>query len=94
MITTASSMPFAYKPGENDIRTTDLEGEMSLVDAAKAANVRHFVYTSFSGNIDFDFPLRNAKRAVEKLSAKERHGLHHPAPRLFHGSLAQSSSRL
>ena len=59
-------MPFAYKPGENDIRTTDLEGEMSLVDAAKAANVRHFVYTSFSGNIDLDFPLRNAKRAVEQ----------------------------
>jgi uncharacterized protein YbjT (DUF2867 family) len=66
VITTASSMPFAYVPGENDIRTTDLEGEMSLVDAARAAKVQHFVYTSFSGNIDLDFPLRNAKRAVEK----------------------------
>ncbi|MFN8487278.1 MAG: SDR family oxidoreductase [Caldilineaceae bacterium] len=66
VITTASSMPFAYKPGENDIRTTDLEGEMSLIDAAKAAKVRHFIYTSFSGNMDLDFPLRNAKRAVER----------------------------
>lgn len=66
VMTTASSMPFTYKPGENDIRTTDLEGEMSLIDAAKAAKVRHFVYTSFSGHLDLDFPLRNAKRAVER----------------------------
>lgn len=66
VISTASSMPFSYAPGENDIRTTDLVGEMSLVDAARAAKVRHFVYTSFSGNLDLDFPLRNAKRAVEK----------------------------
>ncbi len=66
VITTASSMPFGYVPGVNDIRTTDLDGEMSLIDAAKAANVRLFIYTSFSGNLDLDFPLRNAKRAVEK----------------------------
>ncbi|MFO7632481.1 MAG: SDR family oxidoreductase [Caldilinea sp.] len=66
VITTASSMPFSYAPGENDIRTTDLEGEISLIDAAVAAHVRHFVYTSFSGNLDLDFPLRNAKRAVEQ----------------------------
>lgn len=66
VITTASSMPFSYRPGENDIRTTDLEGEISLIDAAKAAGVRHLIYTSFSGNLDLDFPLRNAKRAVER----------------------------
>lgn len=66
VITTASSMPFAYVPRENDIRTTDLNGEISLIDAAVAANVRQFVYTSFSGNLDLDFPLRNAKRAVEQ----------------------------
>ena len=66
VITTVSSMPFAYKPGENDIRSTDLEGERSLIDAAKAAKVRQFIYTSFSGNLDLDFPIRNAKRAVEQ----------------------------
>ncbi len=66
VITTASSMPFAYQPGENDIRTTDLNGELSLIDEAKAAGVRHFIYTSFSHNMDLDFPLRNAKRAVER----------------------------
>ena len=65
VIETVSSMPFAYQPGVNDIATTDLEGSLRLVDAAKAEGVEHFVYTSFSGNIDLDFPLRNAKRTVE-----------------------------
>ena len=59
-------MPFAYKPGENDIQTTDLQGLTNLIDAAKSARVGHFIYTSFSRNIDLDFPLRNAKRAVER----------------------------
>lgn len=65
VIDTVSSMPFAYQPGDNDIATTDRDGAMRLVDAAKAAGVRHFVYVSFSGNIDLEFPLRDAKRAVE-----------------------------
>ncbi len=65
VIATASSMPFAYQPGVNDIATTDLEGALHLIDAAKTAGVERFVYTSFSGNIDLDFPLRNAKRTVE-----------------------------
>ena len=64
VISTLSSMPFTYQPGVNDIRTTDLEGELSLIDAARAAKVRDFIYTSFT--MDLDFPLRNAKRAVEK----------------------------
>ena len=65
VIDTVSSMPFAYQPGVNDIATTDLEGALHLIDAARAAGVERFVYTSFSGNIDLDFPLRNAKRTVE-----------------------------
>jgi NADH dehydrogenase len=65
VISTISSMPFAYEAGVNDITTTDMEGSLHLVDAARAAGVQHFVYTSFSGNIDLDFPLRNAKRTVE-----------------------------
>jgi uncharacterized protein YbjT (DUF2867 family) len=28
--------------------------------------VNHFIYTSFSKNLDLDFPLRNAKRKVER----------------------------
>ena len=66
VISTVSSMPFAYEPGKNDIQSVDLAGVTSLIDAAQAAGVERFVYTSFSGHIDLDFPLRNAKRAVEQ----------------------------
>jgi uncharacterized protein YbjT (DUF2867 family) len=65
VICTVSSMPFSYEPGVNDIQTTDLEGVTNLIDAARAAGVGHFVYTSFSANLDLDFPLGRAKRAVE-----------------------------
>ncbi|MEZ4619913.1 MAG: SDR family oxidoreductase [Caldilineaceae bacterium] len=66
VIATASSMPFAYKPGENDIATTDRQGMLDLVDAAKAAGVRHFIYTSISANMNLPFPTGNAKREVEQ----------------------------
>lgn len=64
VISTASSMPFSYEPGVNDIHTVDTEGQMNLIEAAKAANVEHMVYISFT--MDNEFPLRNAKRAVEE----------------------------
>ena len=67
VITTVSSMPFSYVPGENDIRTTDTDGAAGLIAAAQAAGVSHFVYTSFSRNIDDPFPLRDAKRATETI---------------------------
>jgi len=63
VISTVSSMPFSYQAGQNDIQTVDIQGQKSLIDAARAAGVSHFVYTSFSMNLDF--PLCNAKRAVE-----------------------------
>ncbi|MGE5261770.1 MAG: SDR family oxidoreductase [Acidobacteriota bacterium] len=66
VISTVSSMPFSYQPCKNDIQTVDLDGEVNLIAAAKAAGVQHFIYTSFSGNLDLDFPLRNAKRTVEQ----------------------------
>jgi uncharacterized protein YbjT (DUF2867 family) len=66
VITTASSMPFSYVPGENDIEKVDREGMKNLIDAAVEAGVQHFIYTSISGNIELDVPLKNARRAVEK----------------------------
>jgi uncharacterized protein YbjT (DUF2867 family) len=66
VITTVSSMPFSYVPGVNDIRTTDTDGVKRLVDSARDAGVPHFVYTSFSSNLDVDTPLRTAKRSVEE----------------------------
>ena len=65
VITTVSAMPFSYEPRVNDISTTDLAGMRTLIRAAHTAGVGHFVYTSFSGNLDLECPLRNAKRAIE-----------------------------
>lgn len=65
VITTISSMPFSYVAGENDIQNVDLNGMLNLIEKAKSAGVTHFIYTSFSGQLDLEFPLRNAKRAVE-----------------------------
>jgi uncharacterized protein YbjT (DUF2867 family) len=64
----ASASIAAALPGDTSRSrsATDLSGMLHLVDAARAAGVvEHFVYTSFSKNIDLDFPLRNAKRTVE-----------------------------
>lgn len=66
VITTVSAMPFSYQPGVNDIQTIDLDGTTDLIEAAKSNGVSQFLYTSISGNIDLDFPLRNAKREVER----------------------------
>ncbi len=73
VITTVSSMPFSYQPGTNDIGTVDVAGVKSLIDAAKAAGVPRMIYTSFSGQMDIPFPLRDAKREVERYV--ERSGL-------------------
>jgi NADH dehydrogenase len=66
VIATVSSMPFGYVPGVNDIDSTDRRGMLDLVDAARAEGVERFVYTSFSANLDRPFPLRDAKREVER----------------------------
>ncbi len=66
VITTASSMPFSYVPGENDIEKVDREGMKHLIDAAVKAGVKQFIYTSISGSIVLDVPLKNARRDVEK----------------------------
>lgn len=66
VVATVSSMPFSYDPEKNDIQNVDCYGMLNLIDMAKAAGVQRFVYTSFSANIDREFPLRNAKRKVEQ----------------------------
>ena len=66
VITTISAMPFSYVPGVNDIRSVDLEGMKNLIDSSVDAGVEHFIYTSFSRNLNVPCPLVNAKREVEK----------------------------
>jgi uncharacterized protein YbjT (DUF2867 family) len=72
VIISVSSIPFSYKAGENDVHSVDETGMISLIDASETAGVKHFIHTSFSKNIDLDFPLRNAKRFVEQHLRKSR----------------------
>jgi len=63
VISTASS---TLSRAEGDsIQTVDLEGQLNLIDAAKAAGVSRFVLISFP-RADNEFPLQTAKRAVEE----------------------------
>jgi uncharacterized protein YbjT (DUF2867 family) len=63
VISTASA---TLSAGAGDsIATVDRDGQLNLVSAAREAGVRHFIFVSFSGNLDDPFPLRDAKRAVE-----------------------------
>jgi uncharacterized protein YbjT (DUF2867 family) len=52
------------QPGDS-IEATDQQGQLNLVDAARAADVRRFSYVSYSGGIIGDDPLTTAKRSVE-----------------------------
>ncbi len=63
VISTVSSMPRCYDAELNNLQNVDTDGLTNLIDAAQAAGVERFVYTSFT--MDNDFPLRNAKRTVE-----------------------------
>ena len=62
VISTASST-LSRQEGDS-IQTVDLEGQLNLIDAAKAANVNRFVLISFP-QVDVEFPLQDAKRTVE-----------------------------
>ena len=51
--------------GTDSITAVDRDGQVALVDAARAAGVGHFIYVSYTRNIETDDPLTQAKRAVE-----------------------------
>ena len=63
VISTASST-LSRQAGDS-IQTVDLEGQLNLIDAAKAAKVSRFVLISFP-QVDVEFPLQAAKRTVEE----------------------------
>lgn len=52
------------KEGDS-FEATDAAGNISLIDAAKAAGVEHFIFVSFDGADFPDTPLFEAKRAVD-----------------------------
>jgi len=48
----------------NTLDRVDREGQANLVESARKAKVRRFVFISFRGTKEFDFPLQAAKRAT------------------------------
>ncbi len=52
--------------GTDSISEVDRDGQLSLVDAAEQAKVGHFIYVSYTRNVNTDDPLTQAKRAVEQ----------------------------
>jgi NADH dehydrogenase len=62
VICTATTMPTGADDG---LRRVDRDGTLALIDAAEAAGVRKFVYTSYTGNVTVDCPLHTAKRDCE-----------------------------
>ena len=67
VISTASST-LSRHTGDS-IESVDGAGQMSLVDAAKAANVERILFVSFRRPPGLSFPLGDAKRAVEEAIA-------------------------
>ena len=63
IIETASST-LSRQPGDT-IDAVDRVGSLELVAAARQAGVSHFIFISFP-EIQFKFPLQDAKRAVEQ----------------------------
>ncbi len=59
VITTANSL---MRGGEDNVQTVDLEGNRHLIDAAKAAGVKHFIFVSATAaDPDSPAPLLQAK---------------------------------
>lgn len=63
VISTASST-FSTVEGDT-IASVDHHGQMTLVDAANLEDVPHFIFTSFPDDPAVQYPLTQAKRAVE-----------------------------
>jgi uncharacterized protein YbjT (DUF2867 family) len=63
LISTASST--LSRQSGDDIQSVDLQGQIDLLAAARAAGVSHMVFVSFPP-ADIAFPLQDAKRQVEQ----------------------------
>lgn len=66
MTTVVSGATTIQTLGRDPITAVDRDGQLALVDAANRANARHFIYVSYTRNVDTDDPLTQAKRAVEE----------------------------
>ena len=69
VVTTVSAMPFSWQEG-NTIGDVDRDGTIRLIDAAKQADVRRFVHTSFPHEPEPTYRLGEAKVAAERHLAR------------------------
>jgi len=73
IITTAAA---TQRGGEDTVPAVDLQGTLSLIEAAKAAGVKRFIYTSAAGSApDHPVPLLHIKGTCE--AALEASGMEH-----------------
>jgi uncharacterized protein YbjT (DUF2867 family) len=66
MATVVSGATAIASLGTDPISAVDRDGQLSLVDAARSADVGHFIYVSYTRHVDTDDPLTRAKRTVEE----------------------------
>jgi uncharacterized protein YbjT (DUF2867 family) len=64
-VISTASMLVSQQP-DDTVERVDGRGQRDLIDVAKSCGVKSFVYTSFSGRIDREFPFRDAKREAER----------------------------
>src|SRR5512139_885326 len=63
VITTANSV---LRGGEDNLQTVDVQGNRNLIDAARAAGVQQFIFTSALGaDANHPFPLFQAKGVTD-----------------------------
>ena len=63
LISTASST-LSHQAGDS-IESVDLQGQLTLANAAKRAGVKRVVFVSFRDDPTVQYPLTQAKRSVE-----------------------------
>jgi NADH dehydrogenase len=64
-VITTATITLSQQP-DDTIQQVDQAGQINLVEAAQTAAVRHFIYISYSRNLNTDSPLTTAKRTVEQ----------------------------
>ncbi len=83
VITTANS---AQRGGEDNVENVDLNGNRSLIDAAKAAGVKHFIFTSVLGmELNSPVPFIQAKAKTEQHLRESGMNYTILAPNIFMG---------
>ena len=90
VVTTAS----VSKTGTDSIERVDLQGNLNLIAAARAAGVRRFVFTStLRASAGQSGPVVSRQSRRRAAPARERYGLDRPRGQCLHGRLVSDVRR-